>query len=58
MAASAIGLTFSVPDTVDVISVSAKWGRSVRAPSDQHDTPHRPPATWHTSSAIRAAARR
>jgi hypothetical protein len=31
MAASAIGLAFSVPETVDVIGVSAGWGRS--APS-------------------------
>jgi hypothetical protein len=48
MAASAIGLAFSVPETVDVISVSAAWGRYVRAPSDQHETPQgRPATTWH-----------
>ena len=39
MAASAIGLAFSVPETVDVISVAAAWGRYVRAPSEQHETP-------------------
>jgi hypothetical protein len=48
MAASAIGLAFSVPETVDVISVSAKWGRYVRAPSEQHETPlGRQATTWH-----------
>ncbi len=48
MAASAIGLAFAVPETVDVISVAASWGRYVRAPSQQHQTPQgRPATTWH-----------
>ena len=48
MAASAIGLAFIVPETVDVISVAAAWGRYVRAPSEQHETPQgRPATTWH-----------
>ena len=48
MAASAIGLAFSVPETVDVISVAAAWGRYMRAPSEQHETPQgRQATTWH-----------
>ena len=39
MSASAIGLAFSVPATVDVISVVAKWGRYERSPSETHETP-------------------
>ncbi|MGH3279080.1 MAG: DISARM system helicase DrmA, partial [Trebonia sp.] len=48
MAASAIGLAFSVPSTVDVISVTASWGRYERAPSETHETPTgRAATTWH-----------
>ena len=48
MSASAIGLAFSVPATVDVISVVAKWGRYERSPSETHETPTgRAATTWH-----------
>ena len=48
MSASAIGLAFSVPATVDVISVVAKWGRYERSPSETHETPTgRAAVTWH-----------
>jgi hypothetical protein len=48
MAASAIGLAFSVPSDVDVIAVTASWGRYQRAPSEIHETPQgRPSTTWH-----------
>ena len=48
MSASAIGLAFSVPATVDVISVTAKWGRYERSPSETHETPTgRAAITWH-----------
>jgi hypothetical protein len=48
MAASAIGLAFSVPATIDVISVVAKWGRYERSPSETHETPQgRAAITWH-----------
>ena len=48
MSASAIGLAFSVPATVDVISVVAKWGRYERSPSETHETPTgRAAITWH-----------
>ena len=48
MAASAIGLAFSVPTTIDVISVTAKWGRYERSPSETHETPTgRAAITWH-----------
>jgi Helicase conserved C-terminal domain len=48
MAASAVGLAFSVPTTVDVISVAASWGRYERAPSAVHETPTgRTATTWH-----------
>jgi hypothetical protein len=52
MSASAIGLAFSVPATVDVISVTAKWGRYERSPSETHETPTgRAATTWHRVSA-------
>lgn len=41
MAASAIGLAFSVSRDVDVVSVEAKWGRYFRAPSAVHETEQR-----------------
>jgi hypothetical protein len=48
MAASAIGLAFSVPTDVHRITVEAKWGRYQRAPSEVHETPTgRPSMTWH-----------
>jgi hypothetical protein len=48
MSASAIGLAFSVPAAVDVISVTAKWGRYERSPSETHETPTgRAATTWH-----------
>jgi Helicase conserved C-terminal domain len=48
MAASAIGLAFSVPASVDVVSVTASWGRYERGPSEVHVTEQgRPRVTWH-----------
>ena len=48
MAASAVGLAFSVPTDVNLVAVSATWGRYVRTPSDVHETPQgRPATTWH-----------
>ncbi|MCU1490269.1 MAG: helicase domain protein, partial [Acidimicrobiaceae bacterium] len=44
MAASAIGLAFSVPTDVDVISVTASWGRYERRASEHHETPQGRPA--------------
>ncbi|MGH7911989.1 MAG: DISARM system helicase DrmA, partial [Candidatus Dormibacteraceae bacterium] len=47
MAASAIGLSFSVPDSVDALSVSAEWGRYARVPSQVHETEQgRPRSVW------------
>ncbi|MGH3221077.1 MAG: DISARM system helicase DrmA [Streptosporangiaceae bacterium] len=48
MAASAIGLAFSVATDVHAISVTARWGRYQRAPSEIHETEQgRPRTTWH-----------
>jgi hypothetical protein len=48
MAASAIGLAFSVPSDMHVLAVSAEWGRYERGPSEIHETPQgRPSTTWH-----------
>ena len=48
MAASAIGLAFSVPSDVHVIHVEAFWGRYQQALSEVHETPTgRPSMTWH-----------
>jgi hypothetical protein len=48
MSASAIGLAFFLPTTVDVISVTATWGRYERSPSETHETPTgRAAVTWH-----------
>ncbi|HWG73892.1 MAG TPA: hypothetical protein VG184_07545 [Acidimicrobiales bacterium] len=38
MAASAMGLTFSVPASVDSLSLTAGWGRYERASSEFHRT--------------------
>jgi hypothetical protein len=48
MAASAMGLAFLIPADVDVVSVTASWGRYQRAPSEIHETEQgRPRTTWH-----------
>jgi hypothetical protein len=47
MAASAIGLAFSVPADVHGVKVAASWGRYQRAPSEIHETEQgRPRTTW------------
>ncbi|HEX3424737.1 MAG TPA: hypothetical protein VHT30_01305, partial [Acidimicrobiales bacterium] len=47
MAASALGLSFSVPTSVDAISVTANWGRYSRVPSEIHETEQgRPRTVW------------
>jgi hypothetical protein len=47
MAASAIGLAFSVPADVDAVLVKATWGRYQQAPSHTHETEQgRPRMTW------------
>ena len=45
MAASSIGLSFMVPDDVDVVAVEASWGRYERAPSETQVTETGRPAT-------------
>jgi hypothetical protein len=48
MAASAIGLAFSVASEVQAVRVTARWGRYQRAPSQVHRTEQgRPRTTWH-----------
>ena len=48
MAASAIGLAFSVPTDVHGVKVAASWGRYQRVPSEIHETEQgRPRTTWH-----------
>lgn len=39
MAASSLGLSFTVPDDVDVVAVEAAWGRYARAAADSQETP-------------------
>ena len=47
MAASAMGLSFAVPDDVDTLVVTAEWGRYERAPSEVHQTEQgRPRTVW------------
>jgi len=47
MAASSIGLSFMVPDDVDVVLVEASWGRYERAASEVHETEQgRPRTVW------------
>jgi hypothetical protein len=47
MAASSLGLVFSVPRDVDTIVVTASWGRYERGPSDHHTTETgRPRVVW------------
>jgi hypothetical protein len=47
MAASAIGLSFSVPLLVDALKVTARWGRYRRVPSEIHETEQgRPRTVW------------
>jgi hypothetical protein len=48
MAASAVGLAFSVPSDVHAIGVEAAWGRYQQELSQIHETPTgRPGLTWH-----------
>jgi hypothetical protein len=48
MAASAIGLAFSVPADISRVSTLASWGRYERGPSKIHETEQgRPRTTWH-----------
>lgn len=52
MAASAIGLAFSVPADVDVVLVTAAWGRYERTPSETHVTEQgRPRIVWQRHQA-------
>jgi hypothetical protein len=52
MAASAIGLAFSVPPDVDVVLVKATWGRYERTPSETHVTEQgRPRIVWRRHQA-------
>jgi hypothetical protein len=47
MAASSLGLTFSVPSDVDAVRVVAEWGRYQRGPSGIHMTEQgRPNTVW------------
>ncbi len=47
MAASSLGLSFSVPADVDTVSVTASWGRYERGPSQVHQTEQgRPRTVW------------
>jgi hypothetical protein len=47
MAASAIGLSFSVPADVSDLLVKAQWGRYERVPSEVHETEQgRPRTVW------------
>jgi hypothetical protein len=52
MAASAVGLAFSVPLDVHAVTVAARWGRYQRAPSEIHETEQgRPRTTWQRHQA-------
>ncbi len=47
MAASSLGLSFSVPADVEGITVEARWGRYERRPSQHHETEQgRPRTVW------------
>lgn len=47
MAASSLGLAFSVPADADEIVVTARWGRYEQGPSDVHETEQgRPVRVW------------
>jgi len=47
MAASAMGLSFSVPASVRALKVTASWGRYERVPSEVHQTEQgRPRSVW------------
>ena len=47
MAASSLGLSFMVPEDVDVVAVEASWGRYERAASEHQETPTgRPAVVW------------
>ncbi|MDA8044245.1 MAG: hypothetical protein M0Z30_03250, partial [Actinomycetota bacterium] len=47
MASSAIGLSFSVPLSVESVKVTASWGRYRRVPSEIHETSQgRPRTVW------------
>jgi hypothetical protein len=45
MAASSIGLAFTIPAEVDRVTVTASWGRYERGPSETHTTDTGRPAT-------------
>jgi hypothetical protein len=48
MAASAIGLAFSVPADISRVTATASWGRYERRPSEVHETEQgRARMTWH-----------
>jgi hypothetical protein len=48
MAASAIGLAFSVPTNINRVTAVASWGRYERKASEVHETEQgRPRVTWH-----------
>ena len=52
MAASSIGLAFTVPDDIDTVAVQASWGRYATGPSDFHETEQgRPKTVWRRSPA-------
>lgn len=47
MAASSLGLAFTVPADVDTVTVTASWGRYERGPSHVHETEQgRPRTVW------------
>jgi hypothetical protein len=52
MAASSMGLAFSVPDDVDTVAVRARWGRYATGPSEVHETEQgRPRSVWQRTPA-------
>jgi hypothetical protein len=52
MAASSLGLAFTVPADLDAISVAASWGRYERRPSGVHETEQgRPRTVWRRAPA-------
>ena len=52
MAASSLGLAFSVPADVDTLLVEASWGRYAPAPSEHHETEQgRPRSSWKRTPA-------
>jgi len=52
MAASSLGLSFTVPPDVDVVLVTASWGRYEKTASEHHETPQgRKARVWRRASA-------